>query len=109
MYPTRKKEPISPSHVTQVETEAQRRFIVAEPGLYQAPSSRTWLLPRMLSVRASAGAIPAMAWHSVVHSGHQEVRGFVGNDGFPESLVGETSVGNLRETVRRMLLMALSA
>lgn len=42
-----------------METEAQRRFTVSEPGLYQAPSSRTWLLPPVLSVRASAGAIPA--------------------------------------------------
>lgn len=48
-------------------------------------------------------------WHSVVQSGRQEVRGFFGNDGLPENLAGETSVGNLREAVRRMLLTALSA
>lgn len=63
----------------------------------------------MLSVRVSAGAISAPGICSVVHSGCQEVRGFIGNDGFPESLAGESSVGNLREAVRRMLLTALSA
>lgn len=53
-----------------------RSFIMAGPGLYQERTSRAWLLTTVLCVRSSAGTIPSPL-HSVVHSGRQEVRGFL--------------------------------
>lgn len=98
-------------HFTQVETEATRSSVVAEPVVYQEPGSRTWFLTTVLSVRSSVGTVPSTLhkWCVVAHRGCQRMWAFVGNDGFHESLAGETTFGKPCEVVGRMLLTAFSA
>ena len=104
MYPVRRKNQCHHPHLTEVETEAQRCFTVAEPGVCLAldhcsicdvvSRNHPWDLAQCCTER---------------HTGCQQVRGFLGSGGFRESLAGETAVGGLCEAVRRMLPTALSA